>query len=324
MANTYLIIPNVNPLEFFEVGRAILPQYNTKFTESFMDQETQKPWRTAMGKYFQKWQTNDLISLQIMSNVAPLTLEVWNCKGQKKGFQVFTQKQRNRFFPELFIYEVNYALNALPAGRYQFKIVVGDTADPVKTLETDWVDIAERWPNTVLVEYKNSFYYAEAIFATGWTPSFRVEGWFKSKAPVSKDEIYEDQVLNERMIYSDPYKIYEFIIGPSTGCPDWTPEKLIWIMGCDEVFYDGAELTKAEGSKFTEFEEDQYAYRGWAIDLRLTNRRSSKLFNLDPLSGGLTEKKLLVALNVETEGFADTTIGAGSGVIQTIRVDVEE
>jgi hypothetical protein len=197
--------------------------------------------------------------------------------------------------------------------------VIGDPV--VETLETDWLDIADKWEDTVLIEYTNSFYYAEAIFATGWAPNFRVEGWFKKQPPASKDELYEDQPLNQTMLFSDPFRVRKFIIGPGTGVPPWTPDKLIWIMGCTEVYYDGRRFTKVDGAKFAEEELDNYPFAGYSIDLRETNRRSSRLYPLDPSVGG---KKLLVSMNVETEGFADTDNGGSSNVIEIKSVETAE
>lgn len=314
--DNYLLIPELNPLFFVDKDRSILPQYHTKFSDQFLDEESRKKWQ-GYGRYFQKWQTNDIIELQFMSNVAPITINLYNCKGLRaRAPLIFTQKQRNRFIPEVFIYEASLALNGLPRGRYQAEITIGDPV--VATLQTDWLDIAEDWPDSVLMEFTNSFYYGDTIFGTGYSPSFRVEGWFKKLPPSSKDEIYTDQVLNQRMIYSDPFSVQKFIIGPTIGVPDWTPEKLNWILGCDELFIDGKAFAKADGAKWEEEEVDGHPFRGYAINLQEQNRRASRIFPIDPTTGG---KKLLVALNVETEGFADTTTGASSNVIQISSVE---
>lgn len=314
MADNQLLIPILNPVPFYKKNRSLIPQYHTKFRQDFTSKEGRKPWQySPTGEYFQKWQTNDTIRLQVMSNVAPIYLVIYDCSGKRAAAPLqFTQKQRNRYVPDVFIYEANYNPAGLVRGRYRLEIQIGDPILTDETLESDWLDIAADWPNTVLVEYKSSFYYGDAIFGTGWAPSFRIEGWFKMKAPGSKDVVYEDQVLNQRMIYSDPYLVEEFIIGPASGCPDWTPEILIWILGCDELYMDGMAFTKSEGAKLAEEEVEGNPYRCWKIDLRYTNRRGSRIFPIDPSLGG---KKLFVGLNVETEGFADTTTGSSSNVI---------
>ena len=315
MADNQLIIPILNPVFFYKKARTILPQYHTKFREDFPSVETRRPWQsTPLGCYFQKWQTNDTIRLQVMSNVAPIYLVIYDCKGNRAAAPLqFTQKQRNRFIPDLFIYEANYNPAGLARGRYRLEIQLGDPILTAETLESDWLDIADDWPNTVLIEYTSSLYYGDAIFATDWAPSFRVEGWFKMRPPGSVNTVYVDQVQNQRLLFSDPFLTEEFIIGPASGVPDWTPELLIWVLGCDEVFIDGKQFTKAsESANFSQEEIDGYQYSGWSIDLRYTNRRSSRIFPIDPSLGG---KKLLVALNVETQGFADTTVGSSSNVI---------
>lgn len=319
--NNYLSISQVNPLELFDKARTLLPQYNTKFNDDFTDRESRKIWQ-GPGCYFQKWQFNDAIFQQFVSNVAPIKIQTFDCNGLKVGASLqFTQKQQNRFVPGMYIYEGNLALNFITKkGRYRFEITIGDPI--LKTLESDWVDIAPLWDNTVLIEFTNSFYYADAVFGTGWNPNIRVEGWFKDEAPASKDEIYTDQVYNQTMIFSDPFRVRQFIIGPGSGVPDWMPQKLNWILGCDSVFIDGRGFTKADSAQFKAQDLDvNYPYRGWSINLQDSLRRSSKVFPIDPTAGG---KKLLVALNVETQGFADTTLGSASNVIQIASVDVNE
>lgn len=314
-----LTISDLNPVYFVRKARAVAAvQYNTKFRDQFWESETRPPWlQISVGNYYQKWQTNDIIRLQVMSNVAPIKLKLFNCRGLQVGAElVFTQVRRNRYQPDLFIYEGSMALNGLLRGRYRLQMEIGDPI--IETLESDWLDIADRWPNTVLWEYKNSFYWGDAIFATGWAPSFRVEGWFKMRPPSSKDEVFVDQPQNARLVFSDPFSTEEFIMGPASGVPDWTPDKMIWILGADELYGDGKAFTKPDGAKFAEEALDGYPYRGWTIDLQPTNRRASRIYPLDPTTGG---KKILVALNVETEGFADTTIGSSSNVIQIATVE---
>ena len=317
-----LTISQLNPVYFYKKNRSLIPQYHTKHRDEWPAIESRMPWQQyPLGQYFQKWQFNDTIRLQVMSNVAPIFLVLVDCRGRDIYSVQFTQKQRNRYIPDVFIYEVQMALNGVGTivrGRYKVEIRVGDPILTAETMESDWLDIAEDWPRTTLWEYASSFYYADAIFATGWAPSFRVEGWFKMEAPGSEDQVYVDQVLNQRIVYSDPFEVEDYIMGPGSGVPDWTPAKMIWILGCDELYGDGKAFTKPEGAKFTEEELEGYLYRGWSINLRPTNRRSSRIFPIDPSVGG---KKLLVAMNVETQGFADTTIGSSSTVIGIASVE---
>jgi hypothetical protein len=318
--NNYLAIPELNPVHFFRKARALADdQYNMKHRDEWPERETWKAWQ-GYGKYFQKWQTNDTIRLQFMSNVAPITLQVYDCKGRAIGDPlVFTQVRENRYIPGLFIYEASLALTDLDPGRYRLEVTIGDPVS--ETLESDWIDVAALWADSSLIEYTSSRYYGDAIFATGYAPSFRIEAWLKPLSPSSKDSIYEDQSLNQRMVFSDPFQVDELIIGPASGAPHWTPAKMTWILGCEEVYIDGKAITKAKegsGDIWDEIEVPNYPLKGYSIHVRETNRRSSRIFPIDPSTGG---KKVLVALNVETEGFADTSTGASSNVIEITSVE---
>lgn len=314
--DNFLAIPMLNPMFVVDKSRSILPQYHSKFDDEFLDNEVRKLWQGA-GRYFQKWQTNDVIRFQFMCNVSPIKLAVYDCNGLRKGAILeFTQVRRNRYNNDLWVYEASLALNDIPKGVYRIEITVGDPV--IETFETDWFAVATDWPNTVLIEYKCSYYYGDIIFATGYAPTFRVEGWFKKGAPVSKDESYTDQVQNQRLIFSDPYTVRKFIVGPPPGVPDWMDTLLNWIVGCDETYYDGKAMAKMDGAKWETEEIEGHPFHGLAISLQDQNRRTSRIFPIDPAVGG---KKLLVAANTETEGFADTTTGASSNVIQITQVE---
>lgn len=314
-----LIIPYLNPVFFFDKDRGLKPQYNTKFWWDFPAVETFKPWQQPAGCYFQKWQTNDTIHLQVISNAGPLTLNLLDTNGRKVKTQLFTRMQQHKRFLAYYIYQVSLPLNAVARGRYRCQITAGNPI--VKTVESDWMDIAEKWAQTVLIEYSNSFYYGDAIFATPWTPSFRIEGWFPEPEMKSKDELYTDQTYNQTMVYSDPFFIVPFVIGPSSGVPAWSRFLLNWIFGCDQKYLDGYQFEKPDGAKWEDTKEGNLPYVGTAIDLQLAKRRSSRILAVPPSQAG---RKLLIALNVETEGFSDTTNGSGGGVIQITQVDVSE
>lgn len=299
-----LHIPFLNPVQFVEEGKELLPQYNTKFFDDFVEKDTWKAWRRGR-EYASKWQTSDTIHLQVISNVSPLSLKLYDAaSGRLVSTTAFAQIVQNQYQPELWVYEVSLSLSTLPRGYYQLKIDVAG----LSTLVSEYLHIEEQHPNTVLIEYLNQKYYGDVLFETEFNPNIRVEGWFKMKPPVSKDTTYEDQVLNQRMLLSEPYRVWDFIIGPSSGIPDWMADKLIWILGCDEIYLDGKAFTKADGAKFEEAAQEGYANRGYVVEMRETVRRASKVIGVD----ADTNKRLFVTMNVETAGFADTSDPAGS------------
>lgn len=315
MANLFSL-SMLNPVPFYKKDRALIPQYNTKFNDDWFDRESRVAW-LSYGRYYQKWQTNDIIFLQAISDVAPIALKVFTCDGILKATLNFTQVRPNRYNAATFIYEASYSLAALVPGRYRLEIWVGAGMALTK-LESDYIDVAVKWPNTVLMEYTNSFFWGDAIFATGWAPSFRIEGWFKDNPPGSVDSTYRDQSQNQTMNFSDPFKTRKFLIGPSSGVPAWTPDLMIWILGCDELFGDGKAFAKADGAKMEDETFPNHPFNGFSIDLQDAKRKTSRNFSVD---GTLIGKKVLVAMNVETEGFADTTTGASSNVIEIISTE---
>ncbi len=105
---------------------------------------------------------------------------------------------------------------------------------------------------------ENYRYYNDIIFETGFPPSLRVLGKIKYKSPASRDTIYEDQVLNQSILNSVPFRIWELTIGGSSGIPDYLIDKVNRILGCSNLLIDGRLFTKSEGAKLEERALEDY------------------------------------------------------------------
>lgn len=279
-----------------------MPQVNSKHISDFPFEDTILPWQQQTS-FRQVYQTNDSIRLQLRSDTGPITWELVKCGGVIQSTDNFDQVLENADVPGEFIYQADIDLGSVPAGYYQLKIVVGSPAQV--TLVSEIIEISDTIENSLLLSYRNSSFKDDIVFETGFSPSIRIKGAIFYKEPGSKDVVYEDQVLNETMIDSKSFDLYELQLTDELGIPDWLIRKLNIILGCDELIVDGRFYAKAEGAKLEQIQFDGYPMRGWKIDLREQLNRRAKYFS----SVGDTLQGLAVILNTDSKGFVDDETG---------------
>lgn len=309
-----VIIPYLNPINFVEVSPKVIPQYVSKFIDDYRWATRLDPQQKGVYPFYQLWQNNDVITLQFQNNAGQITLYLVDCSGKTVDSFPFISKQFNKYDPTYFIYEVNVALTPYPAGRY---ILYAEIGTPVNTaLMSEPIYIKPRHEGSLLYQYKNKQYRGNMIFETGIEPSIRGKSRLKKRAPVSKDTVYEDQVLDMTMVKSKPYRVFDLTL---EQIPDWMEEIYNWIFGCSSVKIDGRYFTK--NGDDAKFEKGVSAYYGalndYSIEMRDSMTRNSKI--IDTVEN--TNEELTIQLNVDSKGFADTSENASSSVVTFFDVE---
>ncbi len=307
MANE-IYIPFINPIKFVEEGLTNLPQYATKGFDDYVYNEQIKPWEQQKG-YCQLFSQNDLIKLQFHASFSPMEVSLIDDNAEAAISLSANPLLRNTYNTNLFVYEVGVALSSVPVGCYRLKLQAGNPVQ--KVLISEPIHVIDDIANTILFEYNNSSYYGDVLFETGVVMSIRVAGGFGKYLPKSKDVLYEDQVLNQTILSSRPYRQFKLFVNDGEGIPGWMIEKLNWIMGCNNILIDGKPFAKADGANWEIKEEDGYPMAGYAIDVRESITRNSKIFS----STGNTNKKILLVGNIESKGFGNMS-NATNNVIQ--------
>jgi hypothetical protein len=309
-----IYIPFINPLRFVDAARTNQVQYNTKqfddylFREQILDFEQNVCWR-------QPFSPNDIISLQLSANYSPIQVSFVGAKyGNTLSTFSLTSSIRNTYQPDYFLYEQNFNISDLPEGCYYVRI---DAGSPVqKTLLSETFSISSNIKNTLFLEYENSSFYEDVIFETGIKFGMRIPGFIAAYEPASKDVVYEDQVLDNTILSSIPYRTFKLFVGAGQGVPDWLIDKVNRIMGCDTVTIDGKGFSKPDGSKWEKAEEVNYPMRGWTLPLREAINRKSSIFD----SEGSTDKRIIVVHNIDSKGFGDI-FEPGQNVVEIIELE---
>jgi len=308
MADNILYIPNLVPDSFVEKSPTELPQYLSKVLGDYRYWETIQPWDSHIP-YFKKRQKSDTDWFQFESNFDPIGVNLLNCDGEVVIGLNLVNKRSNPYLPGYFVYEAGISYATVPEGYYVLQV---EPATPgTSTLIGEPIHVKEKHEGTLLFEYRNSRFHEDVLFETGITFSFRVEGSLGKLLPGSKDQLYEDQKLNQTVLSSKPYNTWPLVIGGTYGVPDWVVEKLNYIFSCDEVRIDGKYYAKESDAKLEFNEEEQYPMRGVKITLREEIKRSSRAFSptLD------TNKRLIVVHNINSQAFGDLSNNAGNNIV---------
>lgn len=276
--------------------------YHSRHIDDFVFFDTIDRWEDHTP-YYQPWESADLIRLQLQADFGPHNINLYNEQGVIVTTVAFQQARQNVDNPNLYIYEVEIDLSALPQGGYQLELVSG-IDNPLK-LVSDWLSICQTHRETISLEYSNTQYHEGVFFDTDYLPSYRVEGCIKLKTPASKDSSYQDQTFDETLLQSTPYNVYELTIGDSRGVPDAVIDTVNRLLSCDTLSIDGRRYSKPEGARWEVSEEDGVPTRGWKIELREAVNRPSRLFNNNqPVTA-----RISIVINADSKGFGLDTGG---------------
>lgn len=307
MANQ-LEIPILNWLHFVPVNPNTPAQYNTRYFDDYLFEDTFYEFQETKN-FFLPVQNNDIRPFQFTSNFNPIQLDLINSKG-KTVFTVNASPVRaNKYQPGFYVYEATINFATYPEDGYRFLLTPG--GDSSAQLKSQWFFISTLCNNTVLIEYFNSRFHGDVIFETGIKFALRVPGFIEWMAPGSQDQLYRDQEFNQSQLSSKPFRAMKFYVGDGSGVPPWLIDKINYAFGCNNVSIDGKLVAKQDGTKWTEFAQEDSPVKGYAIDLFEGLNRASKIINpgIDP------NKKIAFSYQVDQSVFGDVSNTAGSIVI---------
>lgn len=313
MAENILEIPGVLPMKFKDTNFTNPAPYNTKYFENFHYRET-IPYYLSADDYYQPWQKNDIIYLQLMANYGPHSVEIINNKGYLVTSIAFAPVATSLDSGGLLTYRASIALNTLPEGVYKLQLKSGDPL--TITTESDWFCLKELHQGSILFTYKHSENDFGVAFETGVEFSFRVHGGFKEFQPQSERVVFIDQPSNIVQLSSKSFHTEKLIIGNAYGVPKWVIDKINQVFDCDTVLVDGKQWVAVSGARFEANRLDRYTKEGWSIEVRPAKRRSGNRF-VNDAPAAATE--YYVTYNIEGGVLGDRNAPASSNVIQIIK-----
>jgi len=318
--DNYIYTPELNPLIWYDEGRATTPYYQTPHFEQFPHAERGKPWLQG-DVWHQVWQTTDIIYLQFSSTFDPIVIDLLNEEGFVVRSWVGLNKLPNREFPNLYVFEFALSLAGLITGCYSFRRTLGSgDGQKIQTTCCQYIS-ADPLLNTIYIEYKNSKFTKDVLFETGIKFGLRLYGWidYDKMKSEKKEEGYRDQRYTSKKTSSKSAKSIPVYFGDEMGLPAEKTNLVEEIYGLDEVTIDGAFFTLPPDKEFEYTEENGYRMRGMKAELEPGLTRYSRItkVNFDP------QKKLMYAIAVDQHAISDTTGQGNNNVVPIYNVVIQ-
>lgn len=262
--------------------------------------------------YGQKWQTSDNIHLQCISrNLGPVQVDVINRHGRVFGSYPLEQITTSAVASPYQLFQGDINLTVFDPGCYRLRCTAGIGAQVVVFL-SEWLNLAERWPKTLLFQYTNTRNQAATIFTEGYTPSYRIEGNIIDYVPRSRFSSYEDEPANQYLLEGVPYRQFTLFAGDSFGLPPWAIDKLNRIMTLNSIMIDGKYFVRGDDAQFEAVGRVNGVHgTWWRMEIR-------EAFNLDNTSITTDNRsnERVVLINVDSALFGDLSTQVSSNPVQ--------
>lgn len=288
----FIEVPILNCFNIVDKNRSLPPQYNWRHFDPWTALEQITEFETKKC-YKQKVQNDDIFFIQIKTDFTPIRLQVRNSKGLVVLSEVMSIV--DTIGSDIYL-QAQIGFDSFLAGCYTLEILGGDPV--LITLVSETFQVAENWPDTLLFQYSNQF-NNNILWQTGIEMTFRCEGVIPFDAPASLRTVYVDQPQDEVTVKGDPYRTFKLYVGTAAGFPNWLIDKLEEIIDQNNLTIDGKGFAPVSGATWNTNKIDRYPWAEWNLEMRETNNRRSKRFEIT----GLQEKKVVIEYIVSAKLF---------------------
>lgn len=316
MSGFQTFIPHLCPVQFVPIDIVFPTQYHHRtmdqdwFTKQITRWSEQRP-------FYQPWQTNDIIWLQIQTNgLGPAGVELINCSGAVLQSVSLTEITTSALQSPRRLFQGTINLTGLDEGLYYLVLTVG-TGGTITKFISEPMHVKEDWLDTLLIEYTHSRNKQATFFVNpddpnfAYTPSIRIPGWIDNFMPQAKFAAFEDQPADLELLNGIPYRTYKvntYVVA------DWMTDKFSRITLLNSTRYDGTHYTRNQDAKLEVNSAPGNPQRWWSLEIREADNRQGITLN----TNGLLDENITVVYNIETKAFGD---GSGQGgVVQVTKV----
>lgn len=124
MPDNKLEIPELNPIIFYDINRANLSKYFTKYMQDYMFSERLYYWQQRTD-YCQVWQVEDIIKLQFESTFDPIVVNLLDKYGNIVIALPALIGLPNIYEPLKYSFEISMSLAGLLTDFYYLQIIAG-------------------------------------------------------------------------------------------------------------------------------------------------------------------------------------------------------
>ena len=309
-----LFVPHLCPVKFVPLNTTLPAQYHFLNMDADWFMKQIAYW-TDQNPYYQPWQTNDAIHLQMQTNgLGPVQVQLIDCNGTVLNTVALAQVLTPAVLSPNALFEGVVPLTGLADNTYYLLLTAG-VGGTTSIFISEPLLVRADWPETLLFEYSNTKNKQSTVFSTGYNPSMRVHGWIDSFAADSFFTTYEDQPSDLELLNGIAYRKFKLNLGNDQGLPDWVIDKLNRITLLNNVMIDGIGYTRNADSKFESQRTPGQPRAYWSLEIREAENRDGVTLS----TTGSIDQGLVVISNINTKGFGD---GAGANnIVQVNTID---
>ena len=304
----YFEISHLVPLNFVDLNRELPLTYNFKHFDAWKSHEQKLPYEQG-DCYYQKWQKNDIIFLQVKSNYDPVFVKVINAITNEEVDNFQMDVMTGSVSSAIYL-QAQIALDDYDDGYYKVRLLAGDPIQ--KILESETFHVMQEHENTLLFNYTNNV-NNNILYETGQYFLYRLEGVIVYDRTVSRRTIFMDQTSNAATVKGTPHRIFKLYTGNNGGMPNWMADKLVEIFDQTSVEIDGKGFSAADSAELSPSRVQRYAWAQWQMDILETNNSRVKRFETE----GLQDKKVAIDYDVNKKLFGPI---AGSANDNTVKI----
>jgi len=283
MASNKVYLPYLNDIKLVQQNYVLSDKYHiahfdeSLFVHQIYDFQEEK-------KYYQKFQTNDKIYFQVISDFGVVQVRLINCEEEIIVTGTVAPILNSFYNIPKVAYGCTIDLTGVPTGYYYVKVLVGIGAGQMKLIsEPIYVDV--NIPNSILFQYNHRKNFYGSIFQNGETFSFRCEAILTDFKPSVNSVVFEDQTANLVSLSATAFRSFELVIGDGYGSPDWVADKINRIFCCSNALLDGKQFVRSDGSKMSRNGDKLYTMAGWTIEVREAKANNGVTFSNDLPTG---------------------------------------
>jgi hypothetical protein len=299
-----------NSLHFVKYNYSIDAHYHAKeLYDDWFDARNDRWVHNPV--YIQKFQTNDYIRDQVITNnVSALTLNMYRC-GDAIVVATFVYNPVSPSpipSPDI-VREAEVDFSMYPPDQYFFVMMSGSTPVAISERIQTAVDLFE----TILIETTNSSNLTGFMYSTGIISKVRIEGLVQKWQPnisilTDTDEVGDNQTLHS--VYSRQRKI---LLGKASGLPDYLYLKISALVILDNLKIEGINYVADNENKLTEQDRilghPMYHYE---LTVQLANNEQGIVFDAGVGLADVTS----VVITVDAEAF-------GTGGSQLVDIELK-
>jgi hypothetical protein len=308
-------ISHLCPVKFVPMDTTLNPKYHFVHMDDAWFINQVKFW-IHKSNYFQPWQINDTIPLQVITGgIGPVQVDIYDCNAKLVYTTNMAVVPTSALQGTSVLYDLslNSTSIGLTEGVYYIVYTIG-----TKKYISEGQYIKADWPMTLLVNYKHKTNKQSMIFSEGYSPNIRIHGWIDQFNPEGKFAVYEDQPADLEMLNGIPYRSHKLNIALTTGVqgvgvPDWVTDKMNRIMFLNNTIFDGLAFTRDGDVKWEVKKSEGWPKRYWSLSIRPATNRDGITQTADGLDQNVT-----VVYNIDGNAFGDDP---GLNIIQITQED---